>query len=288
MNLGSLETHTRVEYDPALAEDQLFLNEMDQDGPALQRVQQFMNRVRGMAETETYARITSRSNFPVSAGLASSASGYAALALAATAALGLNLTERELSSLARLGSGSAARSIPGGFVEWHSGPTHEKSFAESIAPADAWDLVDVIAIIQAHPKTTGSTQGHLLADTSPYQPCRVEGAPYRLGICRHAIRERDFTRLAEIIELDSLMMHAVMMTSQPALLYWHPLTLYILQQVQAWRAEGLPVCATVDAGANPHLICESGYAQEVRFRLQETPGVESVIVSPTGGPACLV
>ncbi len=288
MNLGSLETQTRVEFDPALSADSLIINDQLQQGAALIRVQRFMDRVRVMGKTGYHARIESRSNFPISAGLASSASGYAALALAATSALGLYLSERELSGLARLGSGSAARSVPAGFVEWHTGTTHAESFAESIAPAEAWNLVDVIAVIQQGPKTTGSSHGHQLAETSPYQPCRVEGAPYRLGICRHALRERDFRMLAEIIELDSLMMHAVMMTSTPALLYWHPLTLHILQLVLGWRADGIEVCATVDAGANPHLICTAGYAQDVKQRLLSISGVESVLMSPAGGPARLL
>ena len=288
MNLGSLQTVTTVQFDPLLTADTLEINQQSQTGPSLKRVQNFMEHIRQLSKSSLFAHIRSESNFPISAGLASSASAYAALALAATAAFGIDQTEKELSSLARLGSGSAARSIPAGFVEWHASETHAGSFAESIAGPNYWDLRDMIVIIQNQPKSTGSADGHGLADTSPFQSLRVENAPTRLEICRQAILERDFVRLAEIVELDSMMMHAVMMTSRPPLFYWEPVTLQIIKSVQDWRRDGLQVCVTVDAGSNLHLICPLGYTQMVTEMLKTISGIQSVMVSPPGGSAHLI
>ena len=131
----------------------------------------------------------------------------------------------------------------------------ETSYAYSIAPADYWDLVDCVAVISRVHKPTGSTEGHALADTSPLQAARLADAPRRLDLCRQAILERDFEALAQVVELDSNMMHAVMMTSSPPLVYWQPATLAIMHAVSTWRQQGLPACYTNDAGPNVHVLC---------------------------------
>ncbi len=151
------------------------------------------------------------------AGIASSASAFAALALAASAAAGLKLSEKDLSRLARRGSGSACRSIPGGFVEWQAGQDDDTSYAVSIAPPEHWALVDCIAIVSQEHKPTGSAEGQALAHTSLLQAARLADAPRRLEICRRAILDRDFAAFAEVVELDSNLMHAVMMTSSSPL-----------------------------------------------------------------------
>jgi diphosphomevalonate decarboxylase len=227
-------------------------------------------------------------NFPSGAGIASSASAFAALALAGSKAAGLNLSEPELSRLARRGSGSASRSIPGGFVEWQVGISDEDSFAFSIAEPDHWDLVDCVAIVSAAHKKTGSTEGHGIAWTSPLQGARVADAPRRLEICRKAIIERDFHTFASIVELDSDMMHAVMMTSTPALHYWKPASLEVMNYVRQWRLEGIPACYTVDAGPNIHVICPQTETQIIEKRLGEIGGVDKVRVARAGGPARIV
>lgn len=217
MNLESLQTTTQVEFDDEISLDMLLINGSLQSGGVLDRAIHFLDHVRELAGVNLHARISSTTNFPISAGLASSASAYAALALASTQSLGLSLSEKELSILARLGSGSAARSIPGGYVEWHPADVHEDSYAESIAGPDHWDLVDVIAIVQEQAKETASSLGHILADTSPIQLARVASTPDRLNACRKAILERDFSALVEVVELDCTLMHAAMMTSTPPL-----------------------------------------------------------------------
>jgi diphosphomevalonate decarboxylase len=234
------------------------------------------------------AEVMSENNFPAGAGLASSAAAFGALALASSKAAGLDLGEAELSRLARRGSGSASRSIPSGFVEWKMGTGDEDCVAVSIAPPAHWDLADCVAIVNASHKKTGSTEGHALAWTSPLQGARVEDAPRRLDICRNAILERDFATFADIIELDSDMMHAVMMTSTPPLMYWQAATVDIFHAVREWRANGLPVAYTVDAGANVHVICPQEQAGAVEKRLRDLPGVRDVLVATVGGPARIV
>ena len=288
MNLGGLFTRTQVTFDSALGCDELTLDEQTQSGPALQRVSAMLDRVRKLAETSCYAQVQSSNNFPMGAGIASSASAFAALSLAASRAAGLDLDEAAISRLARTGSGSACRSVPGGFVEWRTGNRHEDSYAYSIAPPEHWELVDCVAIVNREHKATGSSEGHPLAYTSPLQPARVDDAPRRLEICRRAILERDFEALAEIVELDSNLMHGVIMTSHPRILYWQPATLAVMQAVTAWRKQGLPVCYTIDAGPNVHAICTASVGLEVAERLKALAGVEAVLSATPGGPARII
>ena len=283
MNLDSLETRTSVLFDSTLKVDELSLNNEATTGPALERVTQVLDLVRRMANVKTFARVKSESNFPTGAGLASSASAFAALALAASKAAGLELTEAELSRLARRGSGSACRSVPAGFVEWKAGNGDLDSYGVSIAPPSHWDLVDCIAVVSHDQKTTGSSQGNALAGTSLLQSARVGDAPRRLQICREAILKRDFEALAAIVELDSNLLHAVMMTSQPALFYWQPATLTLMQTVREERARGLPACYSIDAGPNVHVISLQSESRRVKDLLGSVPGVQNIRIAAVGG-----
>jgi diphosphomevalonate decarboxylase len=288
MNLAGLETRTTVIFDAALAEDRVTIGGVEQGGPARERVSRHLDRVRALAGVGTPASVDSSSNFPAGAGLASSASAFAALTLAACGAAGLSLTERELTVLARQGSGSAARSVPGGFVEWAAADRSADSFAWSIAPPDHWALLDVVAVVSQGHKAVGSTDGHALADTSPLQAGRLAGAEQRLAACRAAVLARDFEALAEVVEADSTLMHAVMMTSKPPLFYWQPPTLAVLAAVREWRAQGWPVCATIDAGPNVHCVCEASVGEQVERGLRDLPGVKETLRATPGGPARLV
>ncbi len=289
MNLGGLYARTTVTFDPALCCDDLFtLNGRVENAAALRRVGAFLDHVRGLAGKNLYAHVESENNFPIGTGIASSAAAFAALALAASAAIGLELEETQLSRLARLGSGSASRSVPGGFVEWRAGHADADSVAFSIAPPEHWDLADCVAVLRTGHKPVGSTEGHGLAGSSPLQSARVADTPRRLDVCRSAIRQRDFATLAEIIEQDSNLMHAVMMTSTPPLFYWEPASLDLMQTIRAWRAEGLPAAYTLDAGPNVHVICEANATPQVRQRLEEHPAVRQVLVARPGGPAHLI
>jgi diphosphomevalonate decarboxylase len=288
MNLAGLYTRTAVSFQPSLPYDELVINGREVTGAALERVTCVLDLVREQAGLRSQAEVVSENNFPSGAGIASSASAFAALALAASCAAGLELHEAALSRLARRGSGSACRSIPGGFVEWRAGQNDQDSFAVSIAPPEHWQLVDCIAVVSEAHKRTGSTQGHALAATSPLQAARLADAPRRLEACRKAIMERDFNALVAIVELDSDMMHAVMMTCTPALHYWTSATVEIMSSVRSWRRDGLPVCATVDAGANVHVICPQTQMQEAAARLRGLAGVQEVLTAVAGGPARLI
>ncbi len=288
MNLDGLYTRTAVSFQPSLSFDELIINGHEVMGGGLERISYILDIIRGMANIHERAEVISENNFPSGAGIASSAAAFAALALAGSKAAGLSLSEPELSRLARRGSGSASRSIPSGFVEWQAGTSDEESFAFSIAQPSHWDLVDCIAIVSTSHKKTGSTEGHGIAATSPLQAARVADAPRRLELCRSAILERDFNSFASIVELDSDMMHAVMMTSTPALHYWKSASIEVMNCVRQWRREGISVCYTVDAGPNVHVICPGTEAHIIEKRLREIKGVETVLAARVGGPAKIV
>jgi diphosphomevalonate decarboxylase len=288
MNMAGLTSTTTVGFSATLETDEILLDgrPLASDGRA--RAVEHLDRVRKLAGLGRWARVVSRNSFPSGAGLASSAAGFAALTLAATSAAGLTLNPRELSALARLGSGSACRSLPGGFVEWRPAARHKDSYGISIAPVGHWALADVIAIVAPEHKDVGSTSGHALADTSPLQAARVESTAVRFEACKAAVLARDFERLAPVVELEALTMHAVMLTSTPPLIYWAPATLRLMEGVQAWRAEGLPVAFTIDAGPNVHCLCPLEVAGQVEERLRSVPGVQQVMRATPGGPARLV
>lgn len=288
VNLSGLDTQTTVEFDAALISDELTIDGQRATEKARQRVSIHLDHVRTLAQTDLHARVVSCNSFPVGAGLASSASAFAALTLAATAALGLSMSEAQLSALARLGSGSASRSIPAGFVEWVQGAEHHTSYARSIAPPEHWALCDCIAIADAEHKAVGSTEGHARAHTSPLHGARVADITARLESCKAAILACDLDALGEIMEADAVMMHAVAMTSRPPIYYWTPATLRIMRAVVDWRIEGLPVYYTIDAGPNVHCLCENKHADEVRQRLEGLAGVKKVRVACPGSGARLV
>ncbi len=288
MNLEGLFARTMVSFQPSLLFDKLSINGHEVAGKGLTRVSYILDLVRQMAGINLNAEVVSENNFPAGAGIASSAAAFSALALASSRAAGLTLSEAQLSRLARRGSGSASRSIPAGFVEWTMGTGDEDSVAVSIAPPDHWDLVDCVAIVSAAHKKTGSTEGHAIAGTSPLQSARLEDTPRRLEICRRAILKKDFEAFANIIELDSDIMHSVMMTSNPPLMYWQAATVEIFHEVREWRSHGLPVGYTVDAGANVHVICLGDQAKEVERRLREIPAVSNVLAAGVGGAAKIV
>ena len=287
-NLDGLSTQTGVEWQDTSRQDSLSINAKPVTGDRLRRVSSFLDLIRSAAGMDSGARIESQNNFPDGAGLASSAAGFAALALAASTAAGLELDEAHLSRLARRGSGSACRSIAAGFVEWRVGTGDEDSHAISIAPPGHWALADVIAVVSTAHKATGSTEGHALAPSSPLQAARVTDAPRRLDLCRQAILERDFDKLAAITELDSNLMHAVMQTCTPPLFYWIPATVRLMQMAQQWRNTGMPVCYTIDAGPNVHFICTEEVSGDLAGQVAQIPELEKVLVARVGDAAHLI
>ena len=282
MNLDRTTTTTTVAFDSALEADHVIIDDGQTPDAAAQRVSAHLDRVRAQAGIETYARVVSRNSFPMGVGIASSASAFAALSVAASAAAGLDLGERALTILARRGSGSASRSIPPGFVEWHAADTSQDSYAESIAAPKHWDLRDLIAIVQTAHKKVGSTKGNALVHTSPFAEARLAAAQQALPVIRGAIMARDMATFGIETEQEALRMHAVAMTSRPSLLYWSPATVAIIQAVRGWREEGSAAYITIDAGANVHVLCEGTNADALENKLRDLPNVMDVIHNRPG------
>ena len=283
MNLSELHTTTTVEWVEASDADTLEINGSPAEQSALDRVSAHLDVIRRHLGIQSFAQVSSTNNFPMGTGIASSASAFAALTLAAVSACRADMSERQLSALARMGSGSAARSIPAGFVEWHAGDSHKTSYAETFVHRDHWALVDVVAVVSRQHKHIGSSAGHQEAESSILQSARVAGVNRRLGDIKAAIISRNFEAFADIVEEDSNLMHAVMMTSKPPLFYWDPLSLRVMQAVRKWRLEnGLRVCYTLDAGPNVHCICEAADAAAVIANLRELSQNIEILQSGAG------
>src|SRR5438477_6941915 len=229
------------------------------------------------------ARIESRNDFPTGAGLASSASGFAALAVAACAAAGQKRTPEELSALARLGSGSAARSVPGGWA------VREHESARQVFPPDHWDLRFCVAICAVGPKPVGSRDGMRASrDTSPYHAAWIEQCRRDLPRALHLLSTRDLPGLGALAERNALMMHADALAADPPLLYWEPATVGCLQTAKSLRGDGVQAWATIDAGPHVVVMCAPADAKQVETKLREVSGVRDVLVCAPGGGAQVV
>ncbi|MDX1562272.1 MAG: diphosphomevalonate decarboxylase [Gammaproteobacteria bacterium] len=284
ITLDRLWTETTVRFDASLERDSLVLDGAER-AEQLDRVSRCVDLIRDIAGTDIRAEIVSANNFPTGAGLASSASGFAALVGAAAEALGLELSPRELSILARRGSGSAARSIFGGYVEMHKGEAVDgsDSFAEPLAAAEAWPLTVLVAITEKKEKAVGSGSGmSLSATSSPYYAAWVDSHPADLDTARRAIVERDFATLATVSESSCLKMHAAAISTTPPLVYWNGATVDCLNRVRAARNDGVPVFFTIDAGPQVKAVCLPAAADDVRALLERAPGVENVIETGLG------
>ena len=251
-----------------------------------------LRRRAGLEPGEGRFRVVTANSFPASAGIASSASGFAALTVAGAAALGLGLDlERdaaELSALARQsGSGSATRSLLGGFVLWPdpAGADPDDPRAVQLHPTSHWPLADLVALVDTGAKETSSLGGHRLAPTSPYFARRLELLPERLDRVRRALADRDFARLGAAIEEEAVDLHLIAMSSRPPIHYWTAGTVDVLTAVRRLRADGVPAWSTMDAGPNVHVICPPEAAEAVAARLGELPAVQGVLRDRAGdGP----
>ncbi len=282
ITLDALATRTRIRFDDAFEQDSLRLNGREESAA---RLTPFLDICRQLAGRPAFAAVESDNNFPTGAGLASSASGFAALAAAAAAALELELAPAELSALARRGSGSAARSIFGGFVEWQRGERDDgsDSHAEPLADAEHWPLRVLVAVTDEGPKHTGSTDGMTRTEfTSPYFDAWVEGQDADLAEARAAVLARDFEKLADVSEFSCLKMHASAMAARPGVVYWNGATVDALNAVRALRGKGVPAFFTVDAGPQVKAICLPEAEAALRETLAALNGVKRVIASGLG------
>jgi diphosphomevalonate decarboxylase len=284
MTLDTLATTTAVTFDPTLTEDLFELDGVSAPGRA-DRVVHCLELFRLRRPDAPRAAVVSRNNFPTAAGLASSASGFAALVVAIDAALGTGLDRSTLAGLARQCSGSAARSLYGGFVEIGLVETEcgKDTVTRQLAVADAWPLSVIIAVTSQRVKSVGSTDGMQLTErSSPYYGAWVGTSEDDLAEARAAISHRDFEALAEISEHSCLKMHSVMLAARPGLVYWNGATVECVHRIRELRNRGIPVFFTVDAGPQVKAVCQPSDADRVRQALHEVPGVVEVMTCGLG------
>jgi diphosphomevalonate decarboxylase len=281
ITLADLATTMYVEFDAALANDVLTINGSE-NAAMLPRVTRCIDSVAG--EDRRAARIVSNSNFPIAAGLASSASAFAALVVAVDAALGKNNSRSALAVLAGRASGSAARSLCGGFVELRN--TVEDIELDNLCAAEDWPLEVVVAVTALGPKAVGSTEAmEISRETSPFYSRWIEQQPQDLDEARAAIATRDFARIAAVAEHNCLKMHSVMWGSRPPMIYWNSATLACMQTVRQLQAQGVAVFFTIDAGPQLKAVCEPAAEAKVRDALENTTGVEEILSSRLGAGA---
>ncbi|WP_280359151.1 diphosphomevalonate decarboxylase [Nocardia otitidiscaviarum] len=292
MTLSVFPTTTTVTLAPALSTDIVWMNGCPAPAPVAARVSAFLTSVRALSSSAVPASVETTNSVPTGAGLASSASGFAALTVAAARAYGLRADRTELSRLARRGSGSAARSVFGEFVQWHAGTGtgaagDRSSYAEQL-DASALDPAMVVTIVDARAKPTSSREAmrHTVVTSPLYLPwarsCADDIARMRL-----AISEGDLPRVGEIAEHNAFGMHATMWTARPPIRFLAPESLMIIDRIAALREQGIAAYATIDAGPNVVALCGRRDAERVAADLRTaTRGIEVHIAVP--GPAATV
>jgi diphosphomevalonate decarboxylase len=290
VTLDGLDVEAQVGFGGGAGGDQLEIDGEPAAGEERRRLVEFIDLVRRECGRTEAVHVATRSRVPRGAGVASSAAAFAALALAATRAAGRSLDPRALSVLARRGSGSAARSIFGGFVEWKRGEAADglDSFAVPLLAPEAWDVRVVVALVSSAAKAVSSRDGMRLAAASPFYPAWVAGADADLERARAAIAARDLAALGRVAEHSAFKMHAVGLGAEPPIVYWRSATLDCIQRVWALRAAGLAAWVTMDAGPQVKVLCDAAGAERVRVALAELPGVERVIACRLGQGAAVV
>lgn len=284
ITLQDLFTEMQLELDARLEADRLLVNGVT-DESMLPRLSRCLDRIAG--ENRSRASISSRCNFPIAAGLASSASAFAAITIAAAKACGLHLDTAALANLAGRSSGSAARSLYGGFVELEN---REQDVAvRTLRDAASWPLRVVVAITETGPKSIGSTEAmEISRKTSPFYSKWIEDQDEDLALARDAIVAKDFHKLAGVAEHNCLKMHSIMWASRPPAVYWSSATMQCLQTVRELQGSGLGVFFTIDAGPQIKAVCLPEHAEEVRAALAATDGVIDVMLTGIGEAArCL-
>jgi len=288
ITLEHLNTETTVRPDASLKADSLTL---DGQPAETSRISPLLDLLRERAGGGPYLAVESRNNFPTAAGLASSASAFGALVTAADQVLGLKLTPSQRSEFARRGSGSAARSIFGGFAEMAAGERADGSdcIAHPLAEPEHWPLKVLVAVTSRSAKPVSSTDGmNQTMKTSPYYPAWVAGVAADLDEAREAVLGKDFERLADVSEFSALKMHASALAARPGVIYWNAATMDCIHRVRELRAAGHAVFFTVDAGPQLKAVCLPEAAERVARELVTVDGVVEVMHSGLGPGARLL
>ncbi|MDW0115459.1 diphosphomevalonate decarboxylase [Sporosarcina thermotolerans] len=285
ITLDQFYTTTSVTFRDDLKADSFILNGSEMGGQETDKISGFLDLIREKARRNEYAVIDSINNVPTAAGFASSASGFAALAAAATKAIGLNYSGADLSRISRFGSGSACRSIYGGFVEWNKGVRADgtDSFAEQIIDESEWDLSILSVMVESKPKKVLSREGmQRTVKTSAFYSGWLETIDADLNFTREAIQERDFEKLGTVLEHNALKMHATMLGANPPFFYWTGSTLDVMHKVQELRDSGIQAYFTIDAGPNVKVICQPEDERIVKESMQQIQSVRDVFVCHPG------
>lgn len=281
VTLDKFYTETKVTFSPEYTKDILVLNGEEVNEEQSKKIYQFMNLVRERSHTSHYAYIESVNYVPTAAGLASSASAFAALAGACNEALNLIMSEKDLSRLARRGSGSASRSIFGGFAEWEKGHDDETSYAHAI-DTQGWeeDLSMVFVVINNQSKKVSSRSGMShTRDTSRFYQYWLDHVDEDIASVKEAIRNKDFKHLGEVIEENGLRMHATNLGAQPPFTYLVPESYEVMDIVHQCRKAGYPCYFTMDAGPNVKILVEKKNQQFIIDALLKSFNKEQVIAS---------
>lgn len=285
LTLDELHTTTTVSFIPELANDAYVRDGAPRVGEEARRVSRFLDLVRQQAGIETKARVITRNTVPTAAGLASSASGFAALAAAASRAAGLSVAPHDLSRLARRGSGSACRSVYGGFVEWRKGERADgvDSHGVPLGSVNGWGLRLLVTQLSTAPKERSSRDGMRdTVETSPFYPGWLATIEADLAAAREAIAHQDLPALGAVAERNALKMHATMLAANPPFSYWLPASVAAMQTVWNLRKAGVPAWFTMDAGPNVKVLTSERHVQTIRQALRDTPGVEDVLTCAPG------
>jgi len=289
MTADGLYAHTTVEFDKKYKEDIFILNgyQLREGSREYDKyLSLFLKVVREKTKEEDRVKIVSNNNFPTAAGLASSAAGFAALATALNKALNLDLDKKDLSILARRGSGSATRSIFGGFVEWKKGEKQDgsDSYAEQIASFTHWPDFRMIACITSKKQKKISSRAGMARTvaTSPMYKSWLLGIEQDIEKVKKGILKRDFTLVGKTAEENCLKMHATMITTQPAIIYWNKATIETIQSVIDWRNEGLECYFTIDAGPQVKIMCLEKNVSQLIKRCKKLEGVKDTIIIKPG------
>ncbi len=275
ITLDELRSHTHVSFDAGHRAREVILN-----GVVVvdAKIDACLDRLIARARrTVPPVHVVTDNNFATAAGLASSASGFAALVCAVNAALNLRLSARELAIEARRASASAARSLYGGFVSLAGSDDPDTWIAQPELDAAAWPLRVVIAVCAEERKAVSSSAGMTQSRSSPFFDRWTVAGEEDFGAARQAVVTRDFAGLAAVAEANCLAMHAVMLSSRPALIYWNAATVACMHRIRELRAAGTTVFFTIDAGPQVKAVCEPAAAPRVRAALAELPGVKQVL-----------
>lgn len=285
LTLNEFYTETTVEFDEQLPHDQIILNGRVLKAHERQKIERFLDLVRQLAGIKTYARMVSINHVPTAAGLASSASAFAALAGAASAAAHLSLDPSDLSRLARQGSGSASRSIFGGFVQWDRGTDSDNSVAHSLKDPVDWPIQLITVIVSDQPKAVDSRSGMQNAfSNSPYYQAWVQHTNNSVPAMQAAIANYDLDTLGRLAEQNALEMHAQNMVANPPFNYLTDTSWGLIKMVQTLREQGLSVYATMDAGPNVKIISRPQDTEAIMTQLQQTyPDLKTQIATPGPG-----